>query len=121
MAASGVWRLKQVLLCAGNFDRQCAFLQTGLGLSLKFRDGDEWAQFDGAGVAVALAGPRENFGFAPGSWIPVMEVDDLPAAMAAIAAAGGQCGTIRDMGAHGRTCLARDPEGAPLALFAAAG
>lgn len=112
-------RLKQMLLIAGNFDRQCTFLQSGLGLTLKFRDGDEWAQFDGAGVAVALAGPREGFGLAAGSWIPVLEVDDLKCAIRALVDGGGECGPIRDMGTHGCTCLGRDPCGAPLALFAA--
>jgi predicted enzyme related to lactoylglutathione lyase len=113
-------RMKLVRLVAGNFDRQCEFLQSGRGLTLRFRDGDEWAQLDSAGVSVALAGPRDSFGLPPDTWVPVLEVDDLDGAAAAIDAAGGTCGGIRDMGSHGRTCLARDPRNAPLALFAAA-
>jgi predicted enzyme related to lactoylglutathione lyase len=114
---AGIKRLRQVLVVAADFEKQCAFFETALGMKQKFRDENEWAQFDAGDVSLALAGPREALGAAPGTNVPVFEVGDLGAFLDAVVAGGGSHGTVRDMGAHGRTVLARDPVGAVLAAL----
>ena len=115
--AAGVKRLRQVLVVASDFDRQCAFYAGALGLELKFRDGNEWAQFATGDASVALAGPREALGAPPGTAVPVFEAADLAAFLAAVTAGGGTHGAVRDMGSHGRTVLARDPAGVLIAAL----
>ena len=112
-------RLRQVFTHARDFDAQCRFYEA-VGFSLQFRDGDRWAQFHAGDVSFALACADEALGAAPGEWMPVFEVASLDTALAAIEAAGGSAGEVRDMGDHGRTVRVADAAGAPLALFARA-
>ena len=110
-------RLRQVFIVAGDFERQCAFYREALGLELVFRDGDEWAQFRTGEVSLALAGLREAQGAPVGSSVPVFEVAELDQFLAAVKEGGGTHGVVRDMGAHGRTALAKDPGGAVVAAL----
>lgn len=105
----GIKRVRQVFIVAREFERQRAFYQDALGMTLELREGDEWAQFAAGDVSLALAGPREALGAAPGTTVPVFEVTDLDAFLTAVIKGGGAHGTVRDMGAHGRTVLVRDP------------
>lgn len=106
-----VKRLRQVFVVAADFEAQAAFLERALGLTLQFRDGEQWAQFDAGDVSLALAGPRESLGVPSGRPVAVFETDDLEGLMVSVEAAGGTCGGVRDMGAHGRTVLITDPAG----------
>ena len=110
-------RIRQVFVVAKDFERQRDFYERALGIKQKFRDGTEWAQFDTGDVSLALAGPREALGAAPGTSVPVFEVSDLDAFLASVVAGGGSHGAVRDMGAHGRTVLARDPAGSTIAAL----
>lgn len=113
----GIKRIRQVFIVARELEQQCAFYRDALGMTLKFRDGNEWAQFDGGDVSFALAGPREALGAAPGTAVPVFEVTDLEAFLLTVVEGGGTHGAVRDMGAHGRTVLVRDPCGAVVAAL----
>lgn len=106
-----VKKLRQVFVSATDFDAQTQFIQDALGLDLQFRDGDEWAQFGAGDVTLAIAGPRENLGVPSGRPVAVFETDDLDGLCSNVAAAGGSCGEVRDMGDHGRTVLINDPAG----------
>lgn len=113
-----VKRLRQVFVAvAADFDAQCTFYQQALGLELMFRDGAHWAQFKAGDVTFALAGERESLGAEPSHAVPVFEVADLDAQLADVRRSGGGHGAIRDMGAHGRTVLCRDPNGATFAML----
>ena len=109
-------RLRQVIGRSDDFDRDIAYWEA-LGLSLQFRDADAFAQFAAGDVSLALASAEESFGLAPGTWLPVLEVEDLDGALAAAIDAGAVAGTLRDMGTHGRTVLIQRPDGLPAALF----
>jgi predicted enzyme related to lactoylglutathione lyase len=117
VSGASIKRLRQVFLVATDFEQQLDFFERALGIKQKFRDGAEWAQFDTGETSLALAGPREALGAAPGTSVPVFEVADLDAFLAAVLAGGGSHGAVRDMGAHGRTALARDPSGAVIAAL----
>ncbi len=112
-----IGKLRQVFVVAADFEAQVAFYRDVLGLTLKFRDGVEWAQFEGTGAQLALAGPREALGAPPGSQVPVFEASGLDDVLGAVRAGGGSHGLVRDMGAHGKTVLCRDPAGSVFALL----
>ena len=112
-----VKRLRQVYIVAEDIDAQAEFYEQTLGLKLQFRDGDSWVQFGAGDVSFALASSAEGQGAPAGVPVPVFEVDDLDAALAAVREAGGGAAEIRDMGDHGRIALATDPAGSRLAFF----
>jgi catechol 2,3-dioxygenase-like lactoylglutathione lyase family enzyme len=112
-----VKKLRQVFVVAKDLERAVRFWKDTLGLELAFRDGDRWVQFKAGDVSFALASDAEGQGAAPGEPVPVFEVDDLAAALVELRAAGVEVGSLRDMGAHGRTAAAIDPSGARFVLF----
>jgi len=91
-----------------------------LGFKLKFQDGQKWAQFDASGADFALGSPEESAQAPGGGAVLVFEVEDIDAAAAQVARAGGEVGELRDMGAHGRALLFRDPDGNLVQLFSRA-
>jgi predicted enzyme related to lactoylglutathione lyase len=100
-----------------NMGRTVAFYRD-LGLTLKFRDGARWAQFDVGGAALAFSSAEEG-AVAPGDGAVVtLEVDDLDAIARDLGARGTEIvRQIRDMGPHGRTMAIRDPEGNVIQLY----
>lgn len=115
-----VKKLQNAYLVTREMDRAVAFYREALGLTLRFRDGTRWAQFDAGGANVSLSAPEEAADGACGA-VLVFEVDDLEAAAARVAAHGGTLGVHRDMGTHGRTLTVRDPDGNVIQLFQRAG
>lgn len=113
-------KLRQVFIPSENIEQRIPFYADVLGLALQFRDGDRWVQFKAGDISIALAGSEESMGAPLDVPVPVFEIDDLDAALAELRAKGGETGAVRDMGAHGRTALIRDPSGAFLVLFAKA-
>ena len=110
-------RLRQVFIVTTDMDVQVDFLVQTLGLELQFRDGNEWVQFQAGEVSVALAGPSESMGAPSGACVPVFQTDDLNGLCDSVRQAGGDCGTVRDMGDHGRTVVFRDPQGTVMAAL----
>jgi len=99
-------------------ERALALFREVMGLPLKFRDGDRWAQVDVGGVALALSSPGEGAVAPGGGAVVTLEVDDLDAAAQVLAATGVETvRPLRDMGPHGRTMAIRDPEGNVLQLY----
>ncbi len=111
-------RLRQVYFPSQSPEVLATFFEEVLGLEPQFRDGDRWIQFRAGDVSVAVASEEEATGTPEGSAVPVFEVSDLDAMVASATAAGAEAGTIRDMGAHGRTALLVLPGGAHVSLFA---
>lgn len=110
-------KLRQIFIATEHADQQAAFYEKTLGLSVQFRDGSRWIQFQAGDVSIALASREESMGAPLDVPVPVFEVDDLDGAITELRANGQQPGEIRDMGAHGRTAPIRDPSGAFLVLF----
>ena len=112
-----VKRLRQVYIVADDVEAAARFYTETLGLAEQFRDGANWVQLSAGDVSLAIASAAEGQGAPPAHPVPVFEVDDLEAALAAVAAGGGSAGEVRDMGDHGRTALAADPSGAAISFF----
>ena len=106
-----------MLVVATDIEKQARFYQETLGLHLQFRDGNRWVQFQAGDVSFALADPSEAPGVPQGASVPVFEVTELDGAVRELAAGRYAVGTVRDMGAHGRTVMVNDPGGACFVLF----
>jgi len=112
-----IQKLRQVYIVAEDFEAQVKFYGETLGLTLQFRDGNRWAQFQAGGVSLAIASAEEGQGARPNVPVPVFEVDDLGAALGTLTASGHTVGAVRDMGAHGRSAAVHDTAGVQLVLF----
>jgi catechol 2,3-dioxygenase-like lactoylglutathione lyase family enzyme len=71
-----------------DMDRATAFYSEVLGLPLLRRSGDDWAEFDGGAIRVALHGVHEGQPVPTGGATAVFEVDDLDGAIAAFRSGG---------------------------------
>ena len=111
-------KLRQVFIATDDVAARIPFYENVLGLQLQFRDGDRWAQFKAGDISIALASREESMGAPLDVPVPVLEVDDLDAALEELRSLGRETGDVRDMGSHGRTAAVRDPSGAFLVLFA---
>ncbi len=101
-----------------DMDAAMDFYKNTLGLALKFRDGDGWAQFDVNGVGVAVANPSEGSVPPGGGATVVLEVDDLMETRRMLTEKGAQVNEVVDMGGHGRYFTVRDPAGNLVQIFA---
>ena len=110
-------KLRQIFIATDSPESKVSFYERTLGLKLQFRDGDRWIQFKAGDVSIALAGREEAMGAPLDVPVPVFEVGSLDDALAELRERGHESPAIRDMGAHGRTAMIRDPSGAFLVLF----
>ena len=113
-------RLQTAFLVSGDMDAQSRFYEQALGLKLKFRDADRWAQFDAGGCNVALSSPEEARPAEQGV-VLVFEVEDFEGVAEEIERHGGRCLGRRDMGSHGAVLSAQDPEGNIIQFYCRAG
>ena len=111
-----VKKLQNIYFPVEDVDSYAAFLEQALGLTLKFRDGDRWVQFDCGNSSLSVSAPSEA---PPGvsNPVPVLEVDDIAAARIRITEMGGTILDERDMGDHGRTLAFAAPNGHVLQLL----
>jgi predicted enzyme related to lactoylglutathione lyase len=110
-------KIQSTYVATRNMEASTTFYQQALGLRLKFRDGDRWAQFDVGGANFALSSPAEAADGAQGA-VVVFETEDLAAQTNAVLAAGGTLVGERDMGSHGRVATFSDPQGSRFQVFA---
>jgi len=113
-----VRRLQNVYVAATDLDQAVRFYREALGLRLKFRDGNRWAQFDLGETSFAVSAPPKARPPRGAGAVAVFEVESLEAAVVALQSAGApiQSGVV-DMGSHGRILTVRDPAGNPIQLF----
>lgn len=104
-----VSRVQTAYYVVTDLDRAEAFYSGSLGLDLRFRDEDRWAQFSIGASSLSLSSAAEAVPGATGA-VVVLEVDDLAAARTVLEAAGAPVFAERDMGAHGRSLAFRDPD-----------
>ncbi len=108
-------KVGHVILPVEELGAALAFYSDGLGLPLKFRDGDRYAALDGGGTTIALAAPAEQP--APGRTVVSFKVDDLPVALDRIRAHGGTVGEIQTS-AHEHRAVVVAPDGTVLVVYA---
>jgi catechol 2,3-dioxygenase-like lactoylglutathione lyase family enzyme len=103
-----------VYFFVSDLDRAVAFYREVLGLELRYRAGDEWAQFAAGAIELGLHGGRER---RPGGTL-AFTVQDLDTARAALIAKGVEIGH-EGGGEDGQPRFAEfaDPDGNVLALF----
>lgn len=81
----------------------------------RFRDGDQWVQFDAGGTGFAVASRAEAARDATGT-VVVFESDN-DEDHERLVAAGAEPREARDMGSHGHTRTYRAPDGHLFQLF----
>lgn len=106
-------RIGHVIVPADDLDAQLAFY-TSLGLTVRFRDGDRYAAVTDGTVTVGLADATQQP--VAGRTVLSIQVDDLDACLAELAAAGATVSTPIT-GPHERRALVTDPTGNPLTLY----
>lgn len=95
-----------------------SFYRDVLGLSMRMRAGEDWAEFDVGGTTVALHGTREGHAPPQGGATVVFEVDDLDVTIRALRSRGVQFeGEVNEVPGHGRFVSFRDPDGNLLQIF----
>ena len=109
-------KIQNIFYVVGDMERATHFYAHALGLDEKFKDEERWAQFSAGRTNFALSSKDEAPPGAAGA-VVVFEVDNLEDAKSQIESAGGRCGDVRDMGAHGRTLPFHDTEGNLCQLF----
>ncbi|MFC3999460.1 VOC family protein [Nocardiopsis sediminis] len=92
------------------------FYRDGLGLPVRFTDGDRFAALDGGAVTLALAsGDEDVTGGVPAI---AVEVADVEAAVADLAARGARVLLAPERGPHETRAAVLDPAGNPVVLTA---
>jgi predicted enzyme related to lactoylglutathione lyase len=71
-----------------DMDRSVAFYGEALGLGMRMRHGDDWAEFDAGRARIGLHGATEHDGEIPHGGTAVFVVDDLDLTKAALAERG---------------------------------
>lgn len=100
-----------------NMDQAIAFYRDILGLDLKIRAGDDWAEFDVGGTIVALHGTRPGHAPPQGGATVVFDVEDLDATVRAMQLRGVRFEGEINEAPNGRFHSFRDPEGNLIQIF----
>ena len=112
-----VENVKYTYLVVDDMDAAVAFYRDGLGLRLKFQDGQRWSEFAaGNGTTVALSSWNES-GLGVKGPVVVFQVSDVEGLAAALVARGAEVLARRDMGDHGYLIAIREPSGNIFQLF----
>ena len=112
-----VEKVKYTYLVVDDMNAAVAFYREGLGLRLKFQDGERWSEFDaGNGTTVALS-PRNESGVESKGPVVVFQASDAEALAASLVVRGAEILARRDMGDHGHLIAIRDPFGSIFQLF----
>lgn len=100
-----------------DMDGAVGFYRDVLGLDLRTRAGEDWAEFQAGGTTVALHGTREAHAPPQAGATIVFEVDDLDATIRALRDRGVVFeGTVAEA-PTGRFASFRDPDGNLLQIF----
>ncbi|MCD0448505.1 VOC family protein [Actinocorallia sp. API 0066] len=109
-------RIGNVMYPAKDLAEAVAFYRDALGLAVRFADGDRFAALDGGGTTLALVGAEEDLA---GAVAASFKVEDVPAAVARLSAAGAVVLRGPEQGPHEVRALLRDPAGNPFVVYAA--
>jgi catechol 2,3-dioxygenase-like lactoylglutathione lyase family enzyme len=109
-------------IMVSDFDRAVRFYTETLGLTLKLRAGDGWAEVEAPGVQIGLhaAGPHGPQPGGAGGMSLGLQVDDLEQAMATLRERGVEFAPPTQ-GEGARFAFFHDPDQTPLYLWEAKG
>ncbi len=111
-------RVDNVHYWTKNMDAGVSFYRDVLGLPMRSRMGEDWAEFDAGGTTVALHGTREGHAPPQEGATVVFEVDDLDGAMTSFRGRGvGFEGEVNEVPGYGRFVSFRDPDGNLVQIF----
>ena len=108
-------RIGNVLYGADDLAAAVAFYRDGLGLSVKFQDGERFAALDGGGTTFAIAAPEEQIVTGPAV---SFKVDDITATTDRLIAAGAEMVRGPERGPHEIRAVLRDPAGNSFVVYA---
>ena len=108
-------KLGSVLYPTADLKAAVAFYHDGLGLPVRFVDGDRYAALDGDGTTFALAGGTERISARPVASFKVSSVQD---ALERVRAAGGTIVAEPSEGPHEVRAVVADPDGNEFILYA---
>jgi predicted enzyme related to lactoylglutathione lyase len=108
-------KIGNVLYGADDVAAAVAFYRDGLGLKVKFQDGERFAALDGGGATFALAGPEEQVAAGPAV---SFKVDDVAAMTRRLIAAGAELVRGPEEGPHEIRAVLRDPAGNSFVVYA---
>jgi len=112
-----VEKVRYTYLVVDDMNAAVAFYRDGLGLRLKFQDGERWSEFDaGNGTTIALSS-RDESGLGVNGSVVVFQANDSEGLAASLVARGAEVMARRDMGGHGRLIAIREPSGNIFQLF----
>ena len=103
--------LDHVYYWTRDMDTAVAFYRDVLGLGLKRRDGDNWAEFDAGAVRFALHGVVDGHPVQPGGGTAVFEVRDVDVARRALEERGVEFGHSAEIAGYARYATFQDPDG----------
>jgi catechol 2,3-dioxygenase-like lactoylglutathione lyase family enzyme len=107
--------LDHVYYWVRDMDAAVSFYRDVVGLELRRRDGDEWAEFDAPPVRLALHGARDAL---PGSGTVVFRVDDLDATRWALERNGAVFDDfVGEVEGFARFATFRDPDRNPIQVI----
>jgi predicted enzyme related to lactoylglutathione lyase len=112
-----VEKVKYTYLVVDDMNAAVAFYRDGLGLRLKFQDGQRWSEFEaGNGTPIALSS-RDESGLGVSGPVVVFQVNDAEELAASLVEHGANILARRDMGNHGCLIAIREPSGNIFQLF----
>lgn len=111
----GAARLSRLLCPAADLDAAVAFYQRAFGLRLSFQDGQRYAEFARAEVALALV--AEGEAVAGGRPALSVRVEDVEDALDAVRAAGGTVLSAAQTGPHEVRAVIADPAGNAVVVY----
>jgi predicted enzyme related to lactoylglutathione lyase len=109
-------RLAKIICPTSELQRQIAFYADALGLSLRFADGDRYAEFAPEAVSLALVAGSESL--AGTVTALAFAVDDIPEAIQGCLTHGGTVVVEPESGPHEIRAVLRDPAGHDFVLYA---
>jgi catechol 2,3-dioxygenase-like lactoylglutathione lyase family enzyme len=113
--AATIQRIGNVFYRVTDMDAAVSFYGDVLGLPLRFRDGNNWAAFDVAGMTLALEGTTTAPG-SGGATVSLRVDGGLDALVATLRERGAQVSDVK-AGGHERRAELTDPSGNRLVLY----
>lgn len=107
--------LRSLLVSVRSVADALPLYEQGLGLPLKFSDGDHYAALDGGGITVALAADADHP--APGEVALAFKTDDVTSAVEALVASGMRVERPPAEGPHEIRALLRDRSGTAISVY----
>ena len=109
-------KLGNVLYPAADVAAAVKFYSEGLGLRVKFQDGDRFAALDGGSTTVAIAGAAEDV--TAGRVAASFKVADVDVAVQRLVEAGAVLERSAEQGPHETRAVLADPWGNPFVVYA---